>query len=53
MTEKDVPILIGRDEADLLVSAIEKMKLWATPCQIKYIRRKRVLTVLNKKIKNG
>ncbi len=32
-------ITISEKTADLLVDAVMKMKLWATPEQIKYVRR--------------
>jgi len=43
MTEKTIKvkpvITISAETAELLVSAVMKMKLWADPGQIKYIRK--------------
>lgn len=52
-TTKDQPILLCKTDAELFRSALERMKLWATPEQIKYIRRKKILEKLTKDIANG
>ena len=50
-----IPVIeINVEAAELLVSAVMKMKLWADPGQIKYIRKhhKELLSITTK-VKNG
>ena len=61
MTEKTIKvkpvITISAETAELLVSAVMKMKLWADPGQIQYIRKfhepKDLLNITAEKVKNG
>jgi len=50
-------ITISEDTMNVLVSAIEKMKLWADPGQIKYIRKFKkpsdLFTLRGIPVKNG